>query len=133
MSKHLISDYEKTLARAVASDIDTVNWLVVGKLADGRELCLVFGWVEDYEPDENLYQQTLEHGGQFTYTLCAKLAVNVDDLQCDYDIDWLQPYRKDGEVWDTETAITKGEYDFDWYKAEAKAIIEAIDKGDFEV
>lgn len=34
--------------------------------------------------------------------LSAKIAYNCDDLQCDYDIDWLMPVNSDGDVIDTE-------------------------------
>ena len=40
------------------------------------------------------------------YGLMGKIAFNCDDLQCDYDIDWLMPYdKKRGEVYDTEYPI----------------------------
>lgn len=34
--------------------------------------------------------------------LCAKIAANWDDLQCDYDYDWAMPMNLDGDVIDTE-------------------------------
>lgn len=34
--------------------------------------------------------------------LCVKIAYNCDDLQCDYDIDWLMPVDSEGDVIDTE-------------------------------
>lgn len=34
--------------------------------------------------------------------LAVKIAYNCDDLQCDYDIDWLMPIDSDGDVIDTE-------------------------------
>lgn len=35
----------------------------------------------------------------------CKIALNCDDLQCDYDIDWNMPYDEKGEVYDTEMQI----------------------------
>lgn len=34
--------------------------------------------------------------------LAVKISYNCDDLQCDYDIDWLMPVNSEGDVIDTE-------------------------------
>lgn len=34
--------------------------------------------------------------------LCGKIAYNCDDLQCDYDFDWLMPLTASEEIIDTE-------------------------------
>ena len=42
--------------------------------------------------------------------IVGKIAVNCDDLQCDYDMDWYMPINdRTGEVWDTESAIYNDE------------------------
>lgn len=95
-------------------------WQKVGTYK-GKDLCLVLGWVED-EPNDYLYQQHEECNGKIkTYTLCGKLAVNIDDLQCDYDIDWAMP-EVDGEVWDTDTAVEKA--GLDYWNRQAKKLLE---------
>ena len=43
--------------------------------------------------------------------ICGKIAVNCDDLQCDYDIDWNMPYYEDGEVCFTELGIDENDLD----------------------
>ena len=109
---------------------DGVVWHVMGRLKDGRELCLVFGYEEGYEDGED-YQ--IKEGDE-TWTLCCKLAVNIDDLQAGYDYDWYMPSdKKTGGIWNTDMAVCKEATDVDWYNEEAKAIIEAFDKGELEV
>lgn len=57
-----------------------------------------------------------------TYTLCGKLAINIDDLQCDYDIDWAMP-EVGGVVWDTDTAVTIEALEF--WNNQAKELLES--------
>lgn len=108
-----------------AGDGDGVVWHSFGQLDDGRELCLVFGYVEGYDSGE-LYQKKI---GDTLYTLCAKIAVNIDDLQCDYDMDWYMPWSKaTHSICDTEMAISDFE-DYAWYNKEAEYIMEAMNQG----
>lgn len=125
---------KKTIQQKIewVKDNDGVAWIVMGKIPDGRELCLVFGWDEGYDPDDDMIQKTVDHGGSYTYTLCSKLAVNIDDLQCDYDTDWYMPSDKTGEIWDTNTAVSK-DLDLDWYVKESREIIKAFEQGDLQV
>ena len=107
-----------------------VSWVPMEKLKDGREVCLVVGWGEGYDEDDGLIQQKV---GDDVYTLCAKLAVNIDDLQADYGMDWYEPWdKKSGEVWDTDMAVSDAS-DFDWYADQAKKIAKGLDKGTLEV
>ena len=106
---------------------DTANGVIynpIKRLDDGRYLCLVFGWGEGYDKDDTLIQRD-------GYTLCAKLAINIDDLQCDYDIDWYMPYDDKGNVWDTDMSVDP--HSWDWYDDQAKQIIEAYNKGEISV
>ena len=112
-----------------AKENDGVTWINMGWLDDGRELALVFGWEHGYTEDKDLIQKKV--GGDI-YTLCAKLAVNIDDLQCDYDFDWYMPYAENGDVWDTSTAISEN-CDFDWYIKESEEILKAFKKGEITV
>lgn len=43
------------------------------------------------------------------YIVLGKIAVNIDDLQSDYDFDWFMPYEEDGDAWDTESEFYKEE------------------------
>ena len=112
---------------------DGTVWHVMGKLKDGRELCLVFGYEEGYEDGED-YQ--IKQGDE-TWTLCCKLAVNIDDFQAGYNYDWYMPSdKKTGDVWDTDMAVCIGDgtpSSLDWYNEQAKAIIKAFDRGELEV
>ena len=111
---------------------DGVAWFNMGWLPDGRELALVIGWGEGYEKDKNLIQ---EKSGDTLYTTCSKLAVNIDDLQCDYGMDWYMPSDKEtGDIWDSDMAVPS-DYNIDvkWYEQESKAMLEAFKKGEIEV
>ena len=43
------------------------------------------------------------------YIIIGKIAVNIDDLQSDYDFDWFMPYEEGGDVWNTESEFYKEE------------------------
>jgi len=104
-----------------------VYWHKFTTLNDGKELCLVFGWQEGYMPDPKLIQRD-------GYTLCAKIAINIDDLQCDYDMDWYMPYYENGEVWDTETALLDDPNDcLGWFNGSAENIARVYNKGEISV
>ena len=111
-------------------DVDGVAWWEMGRLNDGRKLCLVMGYSKSYEEGEK-YQIKV---GKDIYTLCQKLAVNIDDLQCDYEVDWFMPWYKTdgGEVWDTDMAV-KSSDDIDYYNEEAEEMIKKINEGFCEV
>lgn len=96
---------------------------------DGMEVAIVVGWSDDYDRDEEQEYQYEEKG--HVYTLCAKVAVNIDDFQCDYDLDWEMPRSEDGTVYDTDGSIYGGTYD--WLLKESKDILEALEKGKFKV
>lgn len=53
-------------------------------------------------------------------------------LQCDYDVDWYMPYIKDGDVYDTEMAVSS-KTDLDWYREQAKMIAKQLNEGTLEV
>lgn len=64
------------------------------------------------------------------YTLCAKLAFNNNDSQCDYDIDWTMAWNDVGYIYDTDMAVTKD--DSDWYNDSAERIIKECNNGELE-
>lgn len=73
----------------------------------GNGLYYVMG-IDDAEnfDKEDLGNCALSEGGN---VIVGKIAVNCDDLQCDYDIDWVMPYYENGEVVDTETIFENNE------------------------
>lgn len=81
-----------------------------------------------YDNADNYYAEDLEHlaldkSGKFV--VCAKLAVNVDDMQDDFDWDWYMPFdSKTGDVWDTQTTIANDED----YDAFAQNFIDEFEK-----
>lgn len=115
--------YKRAIKNVLESD--GTAWVEMGETNDGKKLCLVVGWGEGYDEDATLYQQ-LE--GNTLWTLCGKLAFNVSALQCDYGWDWYMPYAENGEVYDTDTAIT-GDEVFEYWEDEAKDIIKRVNRG----
>lgn len=119
----------RELVEKAKNNIGGVVWHVMGKLDDGRELCLVMGWSEDYEEGEDYQIEKDEN----LYTLCAKLAVNIDDLQCDFEWDWRMPWWKENyDIANTQIAVTK-HGDSEWYNEEAEGMIKELNKGLMEV
>lgn len=116
----------KDAIKARKDFIDGVTYIPVRHLKDGRDLCLVFGYEQGYARGDADYQVD-------DYTLCAKLAVNIDDLQCDYDIDWYMPWDKDGNIYDTDMSVTKDCSSADWYNEAADIIANKLDNGELEV
>lgn len=121
-------DYE-SLIQLSLNHPDGTSYQPVETLPDGRKLCLVIGWQVGYDEGED-YQLKV---GNTLYTLCEKLAVNVDDLQCDYGVDWYEPWdKKTGDVWMTDQSVVKDD-DVDWINEQAKEIKEAFERGELEV
>lgn len=125
--KDLQSAWDKMLS-SMLKDSEGCTWVDMETLKDGRKLALVMGYQTGYDEGEEF--QIKENGT--VWTLCAKLAVNIDDLQCDYDVDWYMPYAKDGDVYDTEMAVTS-KTDLDWYREQAKIIAKQLNEGTLEV
>lgn len=119
--------FEDMIDCAVHTDCGTV-FFSVGEVEYGdeyRDVCLVLGWTKGYEEGEK-YQE-IECGN--LYTLCGKIAFNTDDLQCDYDWDWSMPVFADGDVMDTEIAIS-GVEDYESFVKNAEYVIEKMNSGE---
>lgn len=125
--KDLQSAWDKMLS-TMLKDSEGCTWVDMETLEDGRKLVLVMGYQTGYDEGEEF--QIKDNGT--VLTLCAKLAVNIDDLQCDYDVDWYMPYTKDGDVYDTEMAVNS-KTDLEWYKEQAKIIAKQLNEGTLEV
>ena len=66
--------------------------------------------------------------------MCGKVAVNIDDLQCDYDFDWYMPWSEDGDVYDTETSIGKSAgRTYDYLLNEAKFVLSELENSNLTV
>ena len=64
------------------------------------------------------------------YIVLGKIAVNIDDLQSDYDFDWFMPYEEDGDAWDTESEFYKEE---DFLKRASEIMSEYEKMKDLEI
>lgn len=130
-------DFESAIETLLKNKDGTV-YQKVATFDDGVDLYLVFGWDSGFDETPEAYQ---EKEGNTWWTICAKLAVNTDDLQCDYDIDWRMPtYKGDDvvDVYDTERGVAKleasGDKDYlklaDYYNEEVKDIVSLYNKGE---
>ena len=121
-------DYKKMVETAVKNP-DGCVFQRIEKLEDGRDLYLVMGWEVGFDKGED-YQKQI---GDKVYTLCQKIAVNIDDLQCDYEMDWHEPWDKlYGEVYGTDQAVIKNDT-VDWINEQAVEIKKMLDNGELEV
>lgn len=123
-------DFNMAIHHRLEDGVNGTTYQPIGKTDDGKILHMVWGWDTGYDKDDTLYQLQV---GDTLYTLCAKLAFNIDDLQCDYDVDWYMPYTKDGDIWDTHQAIDKIDYSIEWYNQQAQAILKAMNRGEITV
>lgn len=113
------------------SYIDGVSYITLDKTDDGKTIAIVIGWQDGYDDGEKWQvKMPLLNGEKLIFTLCAKVAINIDDLQCDYNFDWYMPSTKDGDIYDTDSALT-GDYkrDLAWLLSEAKEMINLMKKG----
>lgn len=113
------------------SYIDGVSYIPLDKTPDGKMVALVIGWQDGYEDGEKWQvKMPMLNGEDLIFTLCAKVAINIDDLQCDYNFDWYMPSNKDGDIYDTDSALT-GDYveDLSRLLSEAEEMIKLMNKG----
>lgn len=108
-------------------DVDSgTYYFELGKTDDGKAIALVLGYELGYNDGED-YQVKV---GTKTYTLCGKIAINIDDLQYDYDFDWYMPSNKDGDIYDTSMALSKNHAeDLTWFLSQAEEMMNLMDKG----
>lgn len=119
-----LKDYEKAIN--IMRDMDAgTYYFELGKTDDGKAIALVLGYELGYNDGED-YQVKC---GDKTYTLCGKIAVNIDDLQCDYNIDWFMPWNEDGDVYNTSMALSKNHAeDLTWFLSQADEVIKLMDE-----
>lgn len=73
--KDLQSAWDKMI-QSMLEDSNGCTWVDMETLEDGRKLSLVMGYQKGYDEGEEF--QTKDNGT--VWTLCAKLAVNIDDF-----------------------------------------------------
>jgi hypothetical protein len=126
MKKITLKKFEQGISDMRNAYVDGVVYFPLDKTEDGKTIALVLGYEEGYDKGET-YQAIM---GDVVLTLCGKIAVNVDDLQCDYDFDWYMPWGDGGDIYDTNTALTddhKG--DLNYFMGEAENIIKLMKEG----
>ena len=94
----------------------------------GRDVAIVLGWTDDYAEGGAKHQ--IRQFGK-TWSLCGKIAINIDDLQCDFDYDWAMPLTKFGDVYDSEHAID--DKSFDYLKDEAEFVMFELKNGTLKI
>ena len=83
----------------------------------GTVLAIVVGWGPGF--DEAAPGTPNADG---TWRICAKVAYQHANnaMQCDYDIDWNQPYNLEtGDVDDTDTEVSGTQSEVDWLNEQA--------------
>lgn len=127
--KVTLNDLETAIKTMQNAYIDGCYYFTLDHLDNGKAIALVIGYESDYEYGDCKYQSRL---GDVTFTLCGKIAFNCDDLQCDYDFDWHMPWNKDGDVYDTDTAIDGTQDQLNWWLEEAERIISGLNNGELK-
>ena len=126
MNNVSIKQFKNAIDTMLNGYIDGVSYVPLSKTDDGKTIALVLGYELGYNDGED-YQVKV---GTETYTLCGKIAVNIDDLQCDYDFDWYMPSNKDGDIYDTSMALSKNHAeDLTWFLSQAEEVINLMNKG----
>lgn len=134
MNKVSIKEFKNAIDTMLNGYIDGVSYIKLGETDEGKTIAIVIGWQDGYGNDRNGQcdgeKWQVKYGDKLIFTLCAKVAINIDDLQCDYNFDWYMPSTKDGGIYDTDTALT-GDYkrDLDGLLDQAKNMIKLMKKG----
>lgn len=113
-----LNGFIKEAVAGLQKDEEGTYYKRLGTTINDTELYLVIGFdtVDNYDR-EDLSTLVLDDTGK--YAIVGKIAVNSDDLQSDYNWDWLMPYYENGDVWDTEVSFGKA----DDYTREAEEFI----------
>lgn len=74
----------------------------LGYTINDTELYLAIGLVSAKQFDlEDLKSYATDDTNE--YVICGKIAINDSAMQSDYELDWIMPYYKSGDVWDTDS------------------------------
>lgn len=115
-------EFNHAIKHMMSHEPNGTYWFKVGETNDGKTIAIVLGWSYDYEKGET-YQQVI---GDDVCTLVGKVAVNTDDLQCDYDWDWDMP-SDNGYICDTDHALDSNSYAY--LMGESASIVEDLRLG----
>lgn len=132
MKKISVKEFKNAINTMLENSyIDGVSYIPLDKTSDGKTIAIVIGWQDGYEEGEKWQvKMPMLNEKDLIFTLCAKVAINIDDLQCDYNFDWYMPSNKDGDVFDTDSALS-GDYkrDLEWLTSQAEEVIDGLNKG----
>ena len=124
MNNVSIKQFKNAIDTMLNGYIDGVSYIPLSKTDDGKTIALVLGYELGYNDGED-YQ--VKYGDDLIFTLCGKIAINIDDLQCDYNFDWYMPSNKDGDIYDTSMALSKNHAeDLAWFLGEAEEVIKLM-------
>lgn len=109
VDKSGLVNFIKKAIDAFKGGYDGTYYFKLGDADDGTEIYYVLGWQEtsSYEEDDVKNHMVVDDSGN--YSIHGKVAINIDDLQSDYDWDWYMPSHKDGEVENTDVALYTGD------------------------
>lgn len=94
-----LNEVKSIINSMLKNDVNSgTYWITLDKI-NGVEWALVFAWIDEFDKEENTEYK------RDTYRICGKIAFNNSAMQSDYDIDWLMPWYKDGEVAFTDNSI----------------------------
>lgn len=128
VDKSALSGFIKDSIEYFKKGQDGCSFFKLGEAKDGTEIFYVLGWQSTSSYDEeDVKNMITDDSGK--YAVHGKIAINVDDLQSDYDFDWFMPSYEDGEVWDTNEDIDN---DFDSNKLADEIIDEFYKMREFE-
>lgn len=119
--------FDNAVKQMLALKIDGCWHYKIGEYK-GKEVAIVLGWSDGYDESEpELKPNQIKQFGR-VWTLCAKIAINVGNMQCDFEYDWIMPsyvYKSPKSqfvsVHDTEHAVNNKSFEF--LKDEAEEII----------
>lgn len=124
----------KELTNFIASAVDEMPEFDDGEFRwfelDG-DLAVVIGWESGF--GEELRDDAIQSKSDPNYALCIKIGENPNGYAyTDMEMTNMPFSKEDGEVWDTDTSLYKGQ-DFTklakWYLNEYKSIRKALDEG----
>lgn len=127
LSKLTKQKFDNAVKQMLALKIDGCWHYKIGEYK-GKEVAIVLGWSDGYDENEpELKPNQIRQFGR-VWTLCAKIAIGVGNMQCDFEYDWVMPSYTWREAkyehvdpYDTEHAVNDRSLNF--LKTEAEAII----------
>ena len=134
LSKLTRQKFDNAVKQMLALKIDGCWHYKIGEYK-GKEVAIVLGWSDGYDENEpELKPNQIRQFGR-VWTLCAKIAINVGDMQCDFEYDWVMPSyiwkstkTENVGVYDTEHAVN--DQSFEFLKDEAEWVAKLFSRGE---